>query len=192
MTRGIWTIPNGLTLLRLGLLPVVVLLVRAGRSELAAGVFMLAMVTDAVDGWLARLLNQRSRLGVYLDAVVDKVILLTMFYELGLSQTLPMAVAHLLLARELLVSGVRSAAASGGAVVGANWMGKVKAAWQTLLIFWGLLMPAVSAVIPHGRWVMVQTALVVCAWTLVAVAWLFLLRFVYLNLALLAERKGED
>ena len=80
------TIPNLLTVARLLLTPVIAVLAyspdAAGRAW-ALGVFLAAMATDVIDGLVARLPGQRSRLGLYLDPVVDKVVLLTMFFVLA-------------------------------------------------------------------------------------------------------------
>ena len=76
----------------------------------------------------------------------------------------PPAVAHLFLARELLHSGIRDAAAAHGVVVGANRMGKVKAALQSVVIAAGLAMPSPSAA---AGWISGA------AWTVLALSWVF-------------------
>ncbi len=136
------TIPNLLTLLRLALLPVMAVLAYSadgsGRAW-ALGVFLFAMATDVADGMIARRVEgQRSRVGLYLDPVVDKAVLLTMlfvFADLGL---LPLWMAILFMVREFVTSGLRSAAATSGQVVGANLMGKTKAFMQAVCIGLGL------------------------------------------------------
>jgi len=163
------TLPNLLTLSRLAALPVVIALSRAGHPAWAAGVFLAAMLTDCFDGWLARRLDQRSLLGLYLDPVVDKIIVLALFYELGHQGLVPIAVPHFLLARELLQNGVRAAAASCGTVVGANWMGKAKAASQTAVFFWGLLLPEPGS------------GVAVAAWALLLLSWGFFVAFLIWN-----------
>ena len=69
-----WTIPNLLTLLRVGLIPVLVLMYYLPISGIyVAGVFLLAGLTDLLDGYLARTLAQTSRFGEFLDPVADKL-----------------------------------------------------------------------------------------------------------------------
>jgi CDP-diacylglycerol--glycerol-3-phosphate 3-phosphatidyltransferase len=135
------TLPNLLTLLRLLLTPAVAVLAYSpgvvGRAW-ALGLFLLAMATDVADGVIATRFNQRSRLGLYLDPVVDKVILLTMFFVLADLDLLPLWMALLMMARELLVDGVRSTAAATGRVIGANILGKTKACVQTACVGLGL------------------------------------------------------
>ena len=180
---GILTIPNLLTFARLAALPFVIALSRAGHPTASAVVFLIAMLTDCFDGLLAKRLNQHSVFGLYLDPVVDKIVLLSLFYHLAFVDVLFPAVAHLFLVRELLQNGVRSVAAAHGDVVGANWMGKTKASLQTILIAWGLLIPA-FATSPSTSEV-IQAAFNVSAHLVLAVSWCFLAVFVHRNRLLL-------
>lgn len=84
MTEPIFTIANQLTLLRLLLIPVFVLLVVYGYAGWALLVFILAGVTDALDGLIARKSNQRTTLGAWLDPAADKLLLLAAFVVLTL------------------------------------------------------------------------------------------------------------
>jgi len=162
------SIPNLLTILRIAALPVIITLFRTGRHVSAAAVFFVVMLTDCVDGWLARKLNQQTTLGLYLDPVVDKIVLIVLLYELARAGLIDTAIAYLFLARELLQNAVRAVAALGGEVVGANWMGKTKAAFQTGLITVGLALPGFSG--PGER---SQVLFAVSAWALLALTWCF-------------------
>jgi CDP-diacylglycerol--glycerol-3-phosphate 3-phosphatidyltransferase len=179
------TIPNLLTLLRLLLTPVVAVLAyspgAAGRSG-ALGVFLLAMATDVADGIIASRFKQGSRLGLYLDPVVDKVILLTMFFVLADLGLLPLWMALLMMAREFLVDGLRSTAATSGQVLGANILGKTKAALQTASIGLGLLLRAlpVEEATAWG-WTTALTGLTLL------LAWIFAGVFVFWNRALFRQ-----
>jgi len=177
------TVPNLLTLLRLAALPVVIVLSRSEFVAASAVVFVVAMLTDGLDGVLAKRLNQRSLFGLYLDPVVDKIVLLSLFYHLAFMDVLVPAVAHLFLARELLLNGVRSVAASQGTVIGANWMGKTKASLQTLLIAWGLLMPVIVGSSDTGKGL--EVAFDASAYAVLAISWCFLSAFIYRNRHLL-------
>jgi len=139
------------------------------------------MITDSVDGWLARRLDQETALGLYLDPVVDKIVIVALFYELARAGLVNWAVPHLFLTRELLQNAVRAAAATRGAVVGSNWMGKAKALLQIVLITWGLLIPTVGHWAPELVIRHVDACFAVATWTVVALAWSFLGRFLYLN-----------
>lgn len=182
------TLPNLLTFLRLLLTPVVAALAYsagvAGRWW-ALGLFLLAMATDVADGLIAARCHQRSRLGLYLDPVVDKVILLTMFFVLADLGLAPLWMAALMMARELLVDGLRSTAAATGRVIGANWMGKTKAAMQTATIGLALLLRAGPVQHSTAQW---WTTLLTGA-TLLA-AWVFAGVFVWRNRALFQTRNA--
>ena len=179
--QDIATIPNLLTVGRLLSLPVTVLLFRNEHYWAAACVFLGAMATDCIDGWLAKRLNQQTALGLYLDPVVDKIVLLSLFYELAHAGLIDWAVPHLFLARELLQNALRSVAALRGAVVGANWMGKTKAWLQTVLIGWGLIVPALPTVLSETACSRTAIALRAAAWIVVLLAWCFLAVFVSWN-----------
>jgi len=144
--KSILTIPNILTLIRLAALIPVIILFRQELYVLSSALFVIAMFTDAVDGYLAKKLNQATRFGLYLDPVVDKVVILVLFYEIAMYNKgfilLPLTVAHLFLLRELVQNGVRAVAAAGGDIVAANWMGKTKAVLQTVCIAMGLALPS--------------------------------------------------
>jgi cardiolipin synthase len=93
--------PNLLTFLRLFIVPFLVLAVLDGRYQLAFGLFVVAGVTDAMDGLLARLLHQRTMLGQYLDPVVDKLLLSTLFLVLHHEALISRRVTVLVFARDL-------------------------------------------------------------------------------------------
>jgi len=177
-------VPNTLTLLRLACLPAIVALFRAGLAA-AAPVFLIVMLTDCFDGWLARRLNQCTALGVYLDPVVDKIVVIALFYELACAGFIPLAIPHLVLARELLQNAVRALGATRGTVVGANWMGKTKATLQILVLAWGLALPALCREASGGG---LQTALQASAWAVLLLSWVFLAVFAHHNRRLFTAR----
>jgi len=102
-----FTIPNGITLLRLALTPFFVLAILSGDHLLALGIFVAAGISDALDGLLARLLGMRSALGSYLDPIADKLLLVTAYVVLTLpipgSVTIPLWLTVLALSRDLLI-----------------------------------------------------------------------------------------
>ncbi len=101
-----YTLPNLLTLSRLLLAPVVAWRLLAHDVEGAFWLFVLAAITDLLDGNLARWLNQRSVLGAWLDPIADKVMLLTTFAMLALTGLLPMWLLYLVLADVALDLGL--------------------------------------------------------------------------------------
>ena len=93
--------PNQLTLLRLIFIPFVVIAVMEGHDEIALALFVIAGVSDALDGLLARLLKQQTVLGLYLDPIADKLLLSTLFLALSLLHRIPWYVTVLVFSRDI-------------------------------------------------------------------------------------------
>ena len=170
---------NVLTLSRLLSTPFVVWLMYGqtpAQRYGALALFIAAMLTDIFDGPLARRSGETA-LGTYLDPVADKTLILCVFVALGHLGALPMWMALVTIARELLVSGVRDAAAAAGQVVGANWMGKTKTFLQTLTICLAILLMARTTPPDAPAW----TVLYVFAFVTVALSVLFALVFLHWN-----------
>lgn len=103
-----FTIPNLLSLSRMGLVPLFIIAVLDGESTKALGIFLVAGITDALDGFLARLWRQQSLLGTYLDPIADKLLLMTAYVMLAIPGQhpgvgIPVWVTVLVLARDLLI-----------------------------------------------------------------------------------------
>ena len=99
----IWTIPNLLTMARLILAPLVAWRLSEYDVDAAFWLFVAAALTDLLDGNLARLLNQRSVLGAWLDPIADKVMLLSTLTMLCLTDMLPMWLLWLVLVRDIVI-----------------------------------------------------------------------------------------
>jgi cardiolipin synthase (CMP-forming) len=93
--------PNLLTLMRLFIIPFLVIEILDGNYTLAFGLFMLAGISDALDGLLARWLSQKTTLGLYLDPIADKLLLSTLFVVLTHVGLMPRYVTVLVLSRDL-------------------------------------------------------------------------------------------
>ena len=89
MSSRIITLPNLLTIFRMVLIPVFVTMLFYQRFLLALGIFVLAGVTDGLDGLLARRFNQKSQLGTILDPIADKLLLVTSFVVLSMRGVFP-------------------------------------------------------------------------------------------------------
>jgi cardiolipin synthase len=88
MQGRIWTVPNQITFLRLGFLPLFLILMSYEKYRWALLVLVVAGLSDGIDGVLARTLNQRSALGAYLDPIADKLLLSSSFIILASSSSL--------------------------------------------------------------------------------------------------------
>ena len=126
-------LPNGLTLLRIFLVPflVVVLLTKFdGRETVGLLIFLTAVATDFLDGWFARRRSEITTLGALLDPIADKLLISAAFIslvELGLA---PAWMVVVVIGREFAVSGLRSIASERGIVISASAWGKAKMATQ--------------------------------------------------------------
>ena len=130
--------PNLLTLGRIALIPVILALLafeNRHNSFLASALFAVAALTDWVDGWLARVSNKITTLGKFLDPLADKLIVLSTLVMLLKLGRAPAWVVVLILARELLISGLRTIAVSEGLVISASQGGK----WKTSLQLTGII-----------------------------------------------------
>jgi cardiolipin synthase len=97
------TIPNLLTLGRIFLTPVLVWLLLDGRYNTALAVFSVAGLTDALDGLIARLFNQKSRFGAYIDPLADKILLVTSFVILGYIGMIPLWLVIIAVSRDIMI-----------------------------------------------------------------------------------------
>lgn len=93
--------PNQLTLLRLIFIPFVVIAVVEGYARLALALFVIAGISDVLDGLLARLLRQQTALGLYLDPIADKLLLSTLFLALSFLHRIPWYVSVLVFSRDI-------------------------------------------------------------------------------------------
>lgn len=97
------TIPNLITILRLLLVPAVVLAMLNARWDWAFAGFLVAGVSDGVDGFIARRWNQASRLGAYLDPIADKLLLVSVFVVMGFAGELPLWLVVTMVSRDGLI-----------------------------------------------------------------------------------------
>jgi len=129
------TLPNWITLSRLLGLPILLYCLQNPTAEtryLSLAIFLVAAMTDWLDGYLARKLNQMTELGKFLDPLVDKLLVLAPLLALIQLGQVPAWGVFLILARELGVAGWRVTPGLSGktGVVGANYWGKLKTVSQ--------------------------------------------------------------
>ncbi len=130
-------LPNFITLTRILLIPVFVVLFATptpDRSLSAAIVFIVAAVTDMLDGYLARRNGQVTTVGKLLDPIADKLLVLSALILLLNIDRVSALVAILIIAREVAVTGIRAIAAGEGMVIAAETTGKYKMALQVVAI----------------------------------------------------------
>lgn len=128
-------LPNGLTLVRIFLVPVLVAVLLTKYNPLvAAAIFLAASLTDLLDGYFARKRGQVTTLGILLDPVADKLLISSAFISLVQLQIVPAWMVVIIIGREFAVSGLRSIASVQGFTIDASQFGKMKMATQVAAI----------------------------------------------------------
>jgi CDP-diacylglycerol--glycerol-3-phosphate 3-phosphatidyltransferase len=159
-------LPNALTGLRILLVPVLVavLLTRLPHGLfLGAGIFGLAVLTDYLDGYLARRRNQVTRLGILLDPLADKLLTASAFISLVELDAVPAWMVMIILGRELVITGLRNVASNRGLLIPASALGKGKMVFQVVAIFlllFGLRYPVFKLPALATLWVVVVLAVI--------------------------------
>ena len=123
--------PNKLTLLRIVLVPVFVVVLYLNfpyNNLVALAVFVLASLTDLLDGKIARKYHLVTDFGKFMDPIADKLLVTAALLVFVDWHMMPAWVAIVVIAREFIVSALRLVAASNGRVIAAGWSGKVKTA----------------------------------------------------------------
>jgi cardiolipin synthase len=103
MKGRIWTVPNQITFLRLGFLPLFLILIFYEQYAWALLVLVISAASDALDGLLARSLDQKSALGAYLDPIADKLLLSSSFIVLAMEKRIPWWLTILVISRDILL-----------------------------------------------------------------------------------------
>lgn len=103
MKSRIFTVPNQLTFLRLGFLPLFIILIFYRHYSWALAVLLVSGLTDTFDGLLARTLNQKTALGAYLDPIADKLLLSSLFVVLAIEGQVRWWLTILVLGRDVLI-----------------------------------------------------------------------------------------
>lgn len=98
-------VPNLISIGRLVLVPVTVEFIATHRWKEAFAAFIIAGVSDGIDGWIARRFDLRSELGAYLDALADKALLIAIYVTLAVIGELPAAIALLVVFRDVMIMG---------------------------------------------------------------------------------------
>ena len=147
-------LPNSITMSRIAMIPLLLWLLSSrfpwhtpwGLQEILASIlFVLASVTDGVDGYLARRRGQITTMGILLDPLADKIMVTSAFVALVAfnPQVVKVWIAVIIIGREFLISGLRSIAASEGFTISASDLGKLKTVVQIVAV--------TSAILAH-RW----------------------------------------
>jgi CDP-diacylglycerol--glycerol-3-phosphate 3-phosphatidyltransferase len=150
--EDIFSLPNMLSLVRVGSIPVLVVMMHIeglAWSYAAAVVFFVAGLTDLADGWLARRMKKVSVLGQYLDPVADKLLVASLLIALVGEGRAPAWGAIIIIGREIAVTGMRALAGIKGFRVPSDMWGKWKTAVQMLALLLLIMHYPVGGFDPH-------------------------------------------
>ena len=159
------TTSSRITLARVALIPVYMILMYLSHGTAgifmwsALAIFIIASLTDFVDGYIARHYNQVTDFGKFLDPLADKLLTLAamcMFCQWG---TFPAWALMLVLTREFAVSGLRMVAGPKGKVIAAGWSGKVKTASTMVGLCIMMALPGIAILSNIVMFVIVATTL---------------------------------
>jgi CDP-diacylglycerol--glycerol-3-phosphate 3-phosphatidyltransferase len=135
-----WNLPNSITALRAAVVPVLLvhpLFAGEWGSTVMAWIFIVAAISDLVDGWLARRGQQVTHIGVLLDPLADKLVVSTaliVLLAMGRIPTWGTWMVVTIVGRELAVTGLRGIASAGGQIVAASGLGKLKTVAQNIAV----------------------------------------------------------
>ena len=180
-------LPNYITLSRIAAIPLIIWILTTSyfspkqltlRVSLASGLFILASITDGLDGYLARRRGQITTMGMLLDPLADKLMIAAMYITLAtlIPSIVSVWVVVIIVGREFLISGLRSIAASEGFTIEASELGKLKMVTQIVSVvaailairwnewvFFGVFVIAVRMVAIWSIWFMVAVSVISAA-----------------------------
>ncbi len=139
-------LPNKITIARMLLIPIMIIIPfiniqgTLANTEITYSnlvilvIFLIASLTDFLDGYLARKNNLVTTFGKFLDPIADKLLVLSALMMLVEMDKIPAWIPIIIAAREFIVSGIRMLAAGEGNVIAASWLGKIKTVSQMIAI----------------------------------------------------------
>ncbi|MCR5441202.1 MAG: CDP-diacylglycerol--glycerol-3-phosphate 3-phosphatidyltransferase [Lachnospiraceae bacterium] len=155
--ESIWNIPNALTIFRIILIiPFTVLLLGGQRGWFGSNllipdiiadlIFIIASLTDMLDGKIARRYGLVSNFGKFMDPLADKLLVCTAMIALIDMKRIPAWVVIIIIAREFIISGFRLIAVENGRVIAASWWGKFKTTFQMIMVILMIVEPILALI----------------------------------------------
>ncbi|MCX5807422.1 MAG: CDP-diacylglycerol--glycerol-3-phosphate 3-phosphatidyltransferase [Proteobacteria bacterium] len=130
---SLWTLPNRLSIIRILFVPLIIIFISTEEEELifaACLLFIIAGITDGLDGYIARKMSMKTKLGLYLDPIADKLLVTSVLIALSYYRLVPLWITLILVGREFLINGLRSFYATEGIDIYPSFSGKLKTALQ--------------------------------------------------------------
>ncbi|OPY70615.1 MAG: CDP-diacylglycerol--glycerol-3-phosphate 3-phosphatidyltransferase [Syntrophorhabdaceae bacterium PtaU1.Bin034] len=130
---SVWTLPNRLSFIRILFIPAIIYLISTQQKQFLFAsciLFIVAGITDGLDGLIARRMSMKSRLGLYLDPIADKLLISSVLITLSCYGFVPLWVTIVMVSREFLINGLRSFYAVEGITIYPSFSGKLKTTLQ--------------------------------------------------------------
>lgn len=143
------TLANWITLSRIAAVPLVIMLLPLQPWVAALG-FGLISLTDFVDGYVARKMNQVTSLGKLLDPIADKILVITLLLYFVEKSRISYIFVALIIVRELAVSALRTLAALDNKLIKADQLGKIKTVWQYVTLVWMIMVWPLENIFIYG------------------------------------------
>jgi len=132
---SLWTLPNRLSMIRILFIPLIVFLISTRKDGFLLAsclFFIVAGITDGLDGYIARKMSLTTKLGLYLDPIADKLLVSSVLITLTYYNAIPLWVTLILVGREFLINGLRAFYAMEGIAIYPSHSGKLKTALQII------------------------------------------------------------
>lgn len=173
-------LPNKLTIFRCILIVPFVFLLLNGYDFAAVIVFVVASLTDLLDGKIARKYNLVTNFGKFMDPLADKLLVCSALICLVEMKRLPAWIVCIIIAREFIISGFRLIASDNGVVIAASYWGKFKTTFQMLMVIVLMLNIQNNVMILTGQ---------ILIWVSLALTVISLIDYIAKNLDVLKEQK---
>ncbi len=128
----LWTLPNRLSIVRILFIPFIIICMEKGFPFPAFLLFIIAGITDGLDGFMARKLSMTTKFGLYLDPIADKLLVSSVLITLTYQHLVPLWVTIILVCREFIINGLRAFYAMEGITIYPSFSGKLKTMLQII------------------------------------------------------------
>jgi len=135
--KRVFNLPNAITMLRVGIIPVLFFLLLSPDSTgslVIAGIFVIAALTDLLDGYIARRYQIVTTMGKFLDPIADKLVVNTAMILMIPIGRIPAWIVAIIIIRDFTVDGIRTIASSEGVIIGSSRLAKQKTLCQVFAV----------------------------------------------------------
>lgn len=193
-------LPNKLTVVRAALVPVFIVFMlvpmfgnpacTGAAAWIAAAIFVIASLTDLLDGKIARKYNLVTDFGKFMDPIADKLLVCSGFICLVSLERIQAWMVILIIAREFIIGGLREVAADNGVVIAASYWGKFKTAFSMIAVGLLILIEDFHAMpIPEPFWTIINLTTQIVVWVSVILTVISLVDYLVKNRKVLKSYK---